>query len=444
MPPQSNSKNLLLAAASFLVLAFAWVLWQTVLSPPPTRETRLRQSTELSQSEILHAEDLAQSKQQRRAPIPLPQRFKRLTLDELRAALIGPAAVPGEAILTFRSLAALNAFKSRAGLNGISILHADDRLLSAQIRYSDLGKLADEINNHPDSFENIAANLVARIPGLPPKPPQPDPNNQGGDSPFDANELWQTLGGSQPGADWGRNVTVAVIDSGIGEHSSLNPANIRRIEVIDRPEDQHGHGTSMASLIAGSGEITPGLAPAARLLDIWVADEKGFSNTALLARGIMQAVDEGAQVINISLGAFGSSLMLQNAVQFAMDQGVIIVAAAGNEQLAQLAFPAAYPGVISVAAVDSQLRQAYFSNSGKNLTLAAPGVGITSAYPDNRVVIGSGTSQAAAITSGVIAGALSRGYRPSEILDLLKRSARSTGAPPELIGAGVIQIPPSR
>jgi thermitase len=146
-------------------------------------------------------------------------------------------------------------------------------------------------------------------------------------------------------------------------------------------------------------------------------------------------------VINISLGSFGSSLVLQNAVQYAMNQGVVIVAAAGNEQLTQLAYPAAYPGVVSVGAVDKQRKQASFSNSGQGLVLSAPGVGILSAYPNGEVVVGSGTSQATALVSGAVATLMGRGLSGAEAVKLLRESATATGAPKEQVGAGVLRIP---
>jgi len=133
--------------------------------------------------------------------------------------------------------------------------------------------------------------------------------------------------------------------------------------------------------------------------------------------------------------------MLRDAVAYAISRGVIVVAAAGNEQANALAYPAAYEGVISVAAVDAQGRQAYFSNSGSGLFIAAPGVGIISAYSDNKTVIGSGTSQAAAITSGAISALLSRNYQSAQIPLILARNAVSTGAPATQVGAGILKLP---
>jgi thermitase len=155
----------------------------------------------------------------------------------------------------------------------------------------------------------------------------------------------------------------------------------------------------------------------------------------------MQAVDSGARVISISLGSNADSTMLGNAVAYARSRGVIVVAAAGNEQETQLAYPAAYSGVISVAAVDANGQQAYFSNSGNGLFISAPGVGIVSAYSGTGMVIGSGTSQATAITAGVISSLLSRNYNAANIPQILQNNAIPSTAPANQVGAGMIQFP---
>jgi thermitase len=133
--------------------------------------------------------------------------------------------------------------------------------------------------------------------------------------------------------------------------------------------------------------------------------------------------------------------MLRDAVAYAIDRGVVVVAAAGNEQANALSYPASYDGVISVAAVDAQGRQAYFSNSGDGLFISAPGVGIVSAYSDGKTVIGSGTSQAAAITSGAISALLSRNYQTQQIPNILTQNAVKTGAPATQVGAGILRLP---
>jgi thermitase len=128
----------------------------------------------------------------------------------------------------------------------------------------------------------------------------------------------------------------------------------------------------MATLIAGRDAGNGGVAPASELMDYRVADATGVANVGLVAQGILQAVDAGARIINISLGTSADSRMLRDAVAYAISRGVVVVAAAGNEQATRLAYPAGYEGVISVAAVDAQGRQAYFSNAGGRHRLWLP------------------------------------------------------------------------
>jgi thermitase len=240
---------------------------------------------------------------------------------------------------------------------------------------------------------------------------------------------------------WGAGVTVAVLDSGVVDHPSLQGISITHLDLVNDGQEFHGHGTAMTSLITGSDEKVSGVAPAAKILDVRVADPQGASNTSLLSSGIVQAVDAGVKVINISLGSTQGSPVLDQAVAYAISRGAVIIAAAGNEQANMLSYPAALPGVVSVGAVDASGRQAWFSNSGQGLSLVAPGVGIVSAYTSNKLVIGSGTSQATAIVSGVAAYLAGRGYQPANIPTVLIRSARPTGAATTAVGAGIVRIP---
>lgn len=346
---------------------------------------------------------------------------------------------PGELLLTFKSPEALNAFRLRAGLAGIDIRHSDARLLSARVKYKDAAKMADELRDHAEDYENIGANYRIWVPGTPERPAQ-DTANAGGALPYDSSGL-QEIGAVGDRSRWGAGVKVAVLDTGVTAHPSMNQVKVTHVDLVKDGQPMNGHGTAMASLIAGNDPSNGGVAPAAEILDIRVADTQGQGNVAMVAQGILQAVDAGARVINISLGTTADAAMLRQAVAYAQSRGVIVVAAAGNEQQSQLAYPAAYSGVISVAAVDAQGRQAYFSNSGEGLFISAPGVGIISGYSEGKMVVGSGTSQAAAITSGAVTALLSRNYTFSNIHQVLKNNAKITGAPATQVGAGVLKLP---
>jgi len=349
------------------------------------------------------------------------------------------SVVPGELLLKFDSPEALNAFRNRAGLAGIDILYSDARLKTARVKYKDAGKMAQELREHAKDYDNIAPNYLAWVPGVP-QAPETDPNNAGGTAPFESSGL-EMIGAVGDRSRWGAGVKVAILDTGVTEHPSLTGVKITHQDIVQDGRDFHGHGTAMASLIAGNDPANGGVAPKSELLDVRVADSQGKGDTAMVAEGILWAVDRGASVISISLGASGNSTMLRDAVAYAISRGVIVVAAAGNEQANSLAYPAAYDGVISVAAVDAQGNQAYFSNSGSGLFISAPGVGIISAYSENKTVIGSGTSQAAAITSGAVSALLSRNYQSAQIPQILTRNAVSTGAPATQVGAGILKLP---
>jgi thermitase len=295
-----------------------------------------------------------------------------------------------------------------------------------------------------DDYESAGPNFVVRIPGLPLEESgtggAPDSANGGGRVPFGSQGL-ESIGATGDRSRWGDGVTVAVLDSGIEAHPSLGKAEITHVDLLKDGGEMNGHGTAMASLIAGNDANVGGVTPAARLLDIRVADSNGDSNTALLASGIVRATDLGARVINISLGTTGYSQVLAEAVQYAQSHNAVVVAAAGNEQQTALVWPAGFAGGLSVGAVDAGGTQAWFSNSGEGLTLVGPGVGIVSGYSDGKVVIGSGTSQATAITSGVVAQLMSRGYSSSSIIPMLTRTAKPLNAPASAVGAGLVQLP---
>lgn len=360
--------------------------------------------------------------------------------DDLTKKLTDLAAaegvVKGELVLTFDSAEALNAFRIRAGLEGIEILYSDARLKVARVRYRDAAKMAKELREHSDDYDNIGANYFAYVPGTPKK----DSANAGGSVPFESSAL-DAIGAVGDRSRWGAGVKVAVLDTGVTAHPTLEGIKITHTDLVKDGLPFHGHGNAMTSLIAGRDAQNGGVSPATEILDIRVADSTGRGNTAYVSQGIMQAVDSGARVISISLGSNADSTMLGNAVAYARSRGVIVVAAAGNEQETQLAYPAAYSGVISVAAVDANGQQAYFSNSGNGLFISAPGVGIVSAYSGSGMVIGSGTSQATAITAGVISSLLSRNYNAANIPQILQNNAIQSTAPANQVGAGMIHFP---
>jgi type VII secretion-associated serine protease mycosin len=208
----------------------------------------------------------------------------------------------------------------------------------------------------------------------------------------------------------GHGVTVAVVDSGV----DYSPQLAGRVSAIDLtgqgPRDCVGHGTAVASLIAASdararGIPFYGVAPAARILSVKVnTGETGFSR--LLAQGIRDAAIAGAQVINVSVQTAVSSPALRSAVAFALARDAVVVAAAGNDNPGSGVgpyYPASYPGVISVGAVDQAGTLTSYTDRNTRVSVTAPGANIASAWPGGYNPASQGTSFAAAFVSGVTA-----------------------------------------
>lgn len=199
-------------------------------------------------------------------------------------------------------------------------------------------------------------------------------------------------------AKGGQPIIVAVLDTGIDKHSrGLADKLVAEVNFTDSPtsDDLYGHGTHMAGTIAA-------IAPECQLMNVKVADDTGRCQTSVVAKGIIWAVDHGADVINISL-CMKSSPDLEEAVNYAWRQGVVIVAAAGNEGKSTPVYPAYYANCLAVAATDESDSLALLSGHGDWVDVAAPGFNIYSELPHNQYGYKSGTSSAVAHVSGVAA-----------------------------------------
>jgi serine protease len=189
----------------------------------------------------------------------------------------------------------------------------------------------------------------------------------------------------------GRGVTVAVIDTGIAcenfkEFTKASDLNQTRcvegfnfVKKGTHANDDQGHGTHVAGTIAQStdnGVGAVGLAFGARLMPVKVLSSNGFGTTTGVADGIRWAADNGAQVLNLSLGGPRNSKVLQSAVDYARSKGCIIVAAAGNSG-GKVGYPGGSDGVIGVSATDENNSLAWFSSRGEGVDIAAPGVNVT-------------------------------------------------------------------
>lgn len=241
---------------------------------------------------------------------------------------------------------------------------------------------------------------------------------------------------------------IAVLDTGIVPSSAL-PGLSQSIAITPFPSDLTktlGHGTAVASLIASNDPAAPGVAPAAELISIRVGDESGQADSFALAAGILAAVDSGAQIINISMGTSEDNPLIEEAVRFAHDRHVLIVAASGNSGQADASYPAAYPSVISVGAVDARGEHLDFSNYGTYLSVTAPGYAIQAAWPGDRYATISGTSASAPIVTGAIAATMSNGrgvtMSASQAAEIVMNYSNEAGipGPDSEYGVGILDL----
>ncbi|HID86348.1 MAG TPA: peptidase S8 [Anaerolineae bacterium] len=175
------------------------------------------------------------------------------------------------------------------------------------------------------------------------------------------------------------------------------------------PQDDYGHGTHVGGIIAAATDNGVGIAGVAfdsRIMAVKVGDgATGTARYSRIAKGIIYAADNGAKVINLSLGGYAYSSYLESAVNHAWDAGCVLVGAAGNDNLSDLFYPAAYENVIGVSATDQNDAKASWSNYGSYISVAAPGVSIYSTYWNDGSTYAhmSGTSMAAPHVAGLAA-----------------------------------------
>ena len=268
-------------------------------------------------------------------------------------------------------------------------------------------------------------------------------------------EAWSLSTGSP-------SVIVAVVDSGVDllhpDYASRLLTGFDYVDWDSVPQDQFGHGSHVAGVIAAAGNDDRGVAGSAwsvQLLPLRVLDRNGVGSASTIAQAVLAASSRGAGVINLSLALSGPSNALHDAIISAVNNDCVVVAATGNDSVAGLPpvavrYPAAYPEVLAVAATTHDEERASYSNGGPEVDVAAPGgeaadpifsTGLNGSYSALY-----GTSIATAYASG--ASALLRGYAPSldaaAVLDVLRQTADRVGALPyvggrnDALGAGRI------
>lgn len=237
----------------------------------------------------------------------------------------------------------------------------------------------------------------------------------------------------------GKGVTIAVIDTGVAlDHPDLKDRLVSGINLLVKdipPYDDNGHGTAVAGILAADGHLR-GIAPEAKIMPVKALDALGSGNSYTVARGIREAIGKGAQVIVLSLTDPVSSFAMENALDEAEQAGVVVVAAVGNDG-GKVPYPAAYPTVLGVGALDENDQPAPFSNRGDAVDVVAYGVNIFTARPGGYDAY-TGTSMAAPQAAGVAALLLSKKSGPAQaVRDQLRTTASPvSGAPRSAAGFG--------
>ena len=294
------------------------------------------------------------------------------------------------------------------------------------------------------ALQRIEPNPYIRVFQAPQLPNDPYFEAQWGLRRIGVPEAWQVTTGRP-------EVVIAVIDTGVDfTHPDLQTQLVPGLNVLvpdTPPQDEHGHGTAMAGIIGAAmnnGVGIAGVCPGCRILPIRALDSSGVGTYADVMEGLIYAADHGARVVNLSVGGSVYSEALRDAVDYVRLAGAVVVAAAGNSATDAPVYPAAYPGVLGVAAVDRDDTVWPFSNRGPHVSLAAPGVSIKTTGLRGDYVTVTGTSPATAHASG--AAALVASVQPtaqgSQIEDALLRSAEDAGETgrDDWFGYGVLQF----
>lgn len=328
--------------------------------------------------------------------------------------------VPGEKLVRFPSKEAYQKFLATAPPG--AVLGQIDVLNS--VRVIAAPSLANVLAQFGGS---VSGNFYVQI------PEEPLEVREKGDSIYRAvgKRAVDLIGADGVVESWGQGVKVALIDT--------------PVEEADKgPGEAVGHGTAMRSLIQGQTGPVRGAAPGAEVVAFAVLDHEGKGSSFSLAEAIVKAVDQGVRVINMSLGSDRDSPVVRDAVDYALRKNVVLVAAAGNEAVNQVSYPAAYEGVIGVASVDAAGSHLYFSNRGKAVDVAAPGFAVVASWPGQKFVEISGTSGSTALVSGVVAALMSQepDLSGSKAAELIADYADDTGLPgrDDETGRGVVNL----
>lgn len=370
---------------------------------------------------------------------PEPQPTKVLTGPELPDSK--EPAMPNEWLVKFSSPEALEAFLAQVRSLGGRVLGVIPRLGVARIAF-DSDAQGKSIRDLVPPSASADLNFVVSVPD--PGSPASDP---GGPYLGFGLEALSWLGVPADNSQWGAGIKVAILDTGITGVPGLDASGISQLDLVGSPTgnpDALLHGTAVASILGGSSNGALGIVPGADLLSFRVLDDSGTGNSFTTAQALLAAVDAGARVISMSIGTSADSAVLRDAINYALSRNVAVVAAVGNDGIGSVYYPANYPGVIAVTAVDANGQRGSFSNYGSAVAIAAPGVGVLTPWVNQQAFSFSGTSAAVPFVSGAMTMLLSENpnLTTSQAAKLLADHSDDAGAPGRdpFYGAGILNV----
>jgi thermitase len=269
--------------------------------------------------------------------------------------------------------------------------------------------------------ENVEPDYIATADWT---PNDPSFSSQWGPQKVSAPAAWDVTKGSS-------SVVIAVVDTGVDlDHPDLASKVLTGndydfVNNDSTAQDDNGHGTHVAGIAAGATNNATGIAgmcPNCLILPVKVLNAAGSGTYSAIANGIRYAADQGAKVINLSLGGTSGSSTLQSAVDYANSKGVLVACAAGNTGNTTINYPAYYASCVAVASTDSGDNRSSFSTYGSWVDTSAPGSSIYATYWNNTYATLSGTSMATPHVAGLAGLLFSQGRTQSQVRTRLTSS----------------------
>lgn len=242
-------------------------------------------------------------------------------------------------------------------------------------------------------------------------------------------EAWIQMKGKE-------GVPVAIIDSGIApEHHDLKERIVKGYNAFEDNSaffDDNGHGTHVAGIFGAVTNNESGIAGVSwdsPILAVKVLDKEAIGNSFSIAKGIRWATDNGAKVINLSLGDEHHSEVMYEAVKYAYNRDVVLIAATGNDGVETPMYPAGYPEVLAVGSTNDKGERSFFSNYGEHTDVTAPGEHIPSTFIGDQYVMMSGTSMSSPHVAGIAAliRTLDNELSNEEVYEKIRLTAKDLG-----------------